>query len=69
MATRKCSCCGTRTSEVYVFNSGDNYACSDACRDKISHDVYGMKWDELSTNYDEYNDEFITDENFYYTEL
>jgi len=31
--------------------------------------VYGMKWDELSTNYDEYNDEFITDENFYYTEL
>ena len=66
---RACSCCGKVSSKIYVFNSGDNYACSDKCRDNISEMTYNANWEELSTIYNEDEDEFETDPDFYYTEL
>lgn len=68
MPLRACSCCGSRVSEVYVFADGDHYACSDACAESVSRDHYSSTWAELSTDIDD-NEEEITNQSFYYTEL
>jgi hypothetical protein len=66
---RTCSKCGTPSHNVYVFDQGEHYACSDECRDIISEEVYQSTWFHLSHDLCEYYEEYVTNEDFYYTEL
>jgi len=66
---RTCSHCGTPSHNVYVFDQGEHYACSDKCRDIISEEVYESSWFNLSNDLCEYYEEYVTNEDFYYTEF
>jgi len=66
---RTCSKCGTPSHNVYVFDQGEHYACSDECRDIISEEVYQSTWFHLSHDLCEYYEEYVTNDDFYYTEL
>ena len=66
---RNCSHCRTPITNVYIFDQGEYYACSDECRDHISESVYQSDWNTLSKDYDKDEDEFVTSEDFYYTEF
>jgi hypothetical protein len=66
---RKCSKCGALKSQIYVFNDGEFYACSDACRDYIAVYTYLNTWDELSQDFCEESETYTTNESFYYTEF
>lgn len=66
---RTCSNCGTPSTNVYVFNQGEHYACSDECRDNISEKVYESSWFHLSNDLCEYLEEYVTNDDFYYTEF
>lgn len=43
---RTCSKCGSSMEDGYVFRSGEEYACSDDCRDAICRDKYKTTWVE-----------------------
>ena len=43
---RTCTKCGSSMEDGYVFRSGEEYACSDDCRDAICRDKYKTTWVE-----------------------
>lgn len=43
---RTCTKCGSSMDDGYVFRSGEEYACSDDCRDAICRDRYKTTWVE-----------------------
>jgi hypothetical protein len=43
---RSCTKCGSSMEDGYVFRSGEEYACSDDCRDAICRDKYKTTWVE-----------------------
>jgi hypothetical protein len=43
---RTCTKCGSSMEDGYVFRSGEEYACSDDCRDAICRDNYKTTWVE-----------------------
>lgn len=43
---RTCSKCGSSMEDGYVFRGGEEYACSDDCRDAICRDNYKTTWVE-----------------------
>lgn len=66
---RTCSHCGTPSTNVYVFDQGEHYACSIECRDHISENTYESSWFHLSNDLCEYLEEYVTNDDFYYTEF
>ena len=66
---RTCSKCGTPSTNVYVFDQGEHYACSIECRDHISENTYESSWFHLSNDLCEYLEEYVTNDDFYYTEF
>ena len=66
---RTCSKCGTPSTNVYVFDQGEHYACSIECRDHISEKSYESSWFHLSNDLCEYLEEYVTNDDFYYTEF
>jgi|APGre2960657404_1045060.scaffolds.fasta_scaffold07310_8 hypothetical protein len=66
---RTCSKCGTPSTNVYVFDQGEHYACSIECRDHISENTYESSWFHLSNDLCEYLEEYVTNDYFYYTEF
>ena len=66
---RTCSNCGTPSTNVYVFDQGEHYACSIECRDHISENTYESSWFHLSNDLCEYLEEYVTNDDFYYTEF
>ena len=43
---RTCTKCGSSMEDGYVFRGGEEYACSDDCRDAICRDNYKTTWVE-----------------------
>ena len=66
---RTCSKCGTPSTNVYVFDQGEHYACSIECRDHISENTYESSWFHLSNDLCEYLEEYVDNDDFYYTEF
>ena len=66
---RICSHCGTPSTNVYVFDQGEHYACSIECRDHISENTYESSWFHLSNDLCEYLEEYVDNDDFYYTEF
>jgi len=66
---RTCSNCGTPSTNVFVFDQGEHYACSIECRDHISENTYESSWFHLSNDLCEYLEEYVTNDDFYYTEF
>ena len=57
---RSCTKCNASMNDGYVFRDGENYACSDDCRDAICKDDYDTTWVEEhgdESYFTEFNDD------------